>query len=153
MSFCPCSNQQGGFGWGVDLEPEHSPLHRRIAVEFDLVGVETDRQQASEQSRQLGGARNVVEVAVGVEDHGRPETRRPHTLGDPLTLVAGVDHHHLPGSSVAEEHAVCLNGTHCKNVEKERFRHLGETCENFGFRISDFGFPGCCPPGAPSGTI
>ena len=57
-------------------------------------------------------------MAVGVEDHGRPEAARADLFGNPLTLVAGVDNHQLAGSGVAEKNAVGLDGTHRKNVEK-----------------------------------
>ena len=121
--FLPVLEPQGRFRRRLDLETEHLALHRRVVVERELVAVKTDGQGASEQRRQLRGAADMVEVAVGVEDHGRSETARAHPLRDPLTLVAGIDDHDLAGISIAQQHAIRLNRADRENVQIQLRSH------------------------------
>ncbi len=105
------SQHQIRFRWRLDLETKHLCLQRRIAIELDFVGVEADRQLASEQTRQVGGATDMVEVTVGVEDHRRAETGGAHTVGDLLRLLAGIDDHQLSGIGVSQQDTVRLDWT------------------------------------------
>jgi hypothetical protein len=110
--------------------------------------MEADRQLASEQTEELGGAADVIEVTVGVEDHRRAETGGMHTVDDFLRFLAGIDDHHLSGIGVTEQNAVCLYGTNRKNVEEERGCHRTHRMTFLRIRNSEFGIRNCLQPSA-----
>ena len=84
-----------------------------------LVAVERNRDLVPQAAHEVGGTAGVIEVAVGVEDHGRLQPRSLDPLDDPRRLLTGVDDRQHTGFAIAEQHAVRLNGSHWKYVEEE----------------------------------